>query len=293
VAAQAQGTVMTGTRVAILAGVVAMLIALALILNSNRSDGPASEGRPLLQNFASQANEAQQISIVRKENDPIIIRRETDKWVVANRDNYPANVSKLRQIIGALANAKILEEKTSNPDLYEKLEVGDPEDGGSGTRVSIDGDGFSYSVVVGKQVQGDRRYVRVAGSEVSYLIDQNPNIPQNIRGLLVPDILNIDTKRVRKMIIRHDDDDETVIIEKTAEDLSDFAVLDIPEGRELKYATVANGMAGVLSDLDLEDVRAAVESNAVASAIIQTWDGLRISVEISTDSEASWLTFSA
>jgi len=291
-AAPTPGKAVTRKNIQLLAAVVVALVLAVLTLNKNDRDDSASPGLPLLQEFAGQANEVQRINVVAADNEATTIKRESDHWVVASRDDYPADISKLRQIIVALADAKILEEKTSNPDLYDKLEIDDPQEGGSGTRITIDGDGFSHTVIVGKQVQGEHRYVRVMGAEPGYLIDQNPNVPKNSNGWLRPDIVDITAKRVRKVAIKHENG-ETIIIEKSSEDLTDFNVLDIPQDRELKYATVGNGVAGALGNLVLDDVRVATAAAPESSAVIQTWNGLQITVLINTDDESSWLSFSA
>jgi hypothetical protein len=77
--------------------------------------------------------------------------------------------------------------------------------------------------------------------------------------------------------VRHDDGETISISKESAED-GNFTVEDIPDGRELSYATVANGMAGVLKGLTLEDVRPALELDPVSTTVFTTFDGLVITV---------------
>jgi len=192
----------------------------------------------------------------------------------------------------ALAEARIVEEKTSSPEHYEKLGVDDPEDGGKGTKIIVDGEGVSYAIILGESAQGNHRYARLAGEETSYLVDRDPNIPAAASDWLLADILDIDSKQVRSVTITHDNG-ETIAITKETEDQTDFSVLDIPAGRELSYPTVANGIAGALKALKFDDVQKSIDGPFETSAVFETWDGLQVTARVRTDDEDTWVTFSA
>ena len=283
---------MTRKNVQVLLAIVVALILTIFAVETTDDPSSISQGQPLLPGFSEQANEAQRVRVLFSDADPLAIRREAGNWVISARDDYLADLGKLRQFILALAEARVIEEKTSNPDLYEKLGVNDPEDGGSGAKVSVSGEGFSYTVILGDSAQGNHRYVRLADEQSSYLIDKDPDLSQEIGDWLQPDILDIDSKRIRTVSIEHDNG-EKITIEKSAEELTDFTALDIPEGRELSYATIGNGIAGALKQLELDDVRKAREGAPVTSAVFETWGGLRIRAAVSTDNDESWVAFAA
>jgi hypothetical protein len=290
-ATTAPGAAVTRKNLLFLSAIVVVLVLVILAIESANDNTSAKQGQVLLPGFAGQANEAQRVSIMRPGADTLTIKKVADDWVLAERDNYAADVGKLRALIVALADATIVEEKTSNPELYAKLGVDDPEDGGSGSKVSVEGKEFSHTVILGQSAQGDHRYARVADEAASYLINKNPSIADAADWLL-PDLLDLESARIRKVSITHEDGDE-ITVEKSSEDLTDFAVLGIPEGRELSYATVGNGIANALSDLEFEDVRRATESAPATSAVFKTWDGLEVTVETSTENDESWVAFSA
>ena len=101
--------------------VVGLMIAVLALQNGGRSD-VASAGGKLLPDFSAIANDITEVIASGMSNSQhVTLRQEVGTWVVAERDNYPANVSKLRQVIVAIADARIVEEKTSNPDNYDKL----------------------------------------------------------------------------------------------------------------------------------------------------------------------------
>ena len=283
---------MSRRGIRILAAVVAVLVLTVLLLDSTNDTAGHAQGERLLGGFAEQANEAQRIRIVRANAEPLTIRRESERWIVDARDGYAADIGKLRTLIVALAEARIVEEKTANPALYNRLGVDDPENGGGGNKITVAGDGFSYDVILGNPAQGEFRYARLAGGESSYLIDRNPDLPQAAGDWLFPEVIDISADRMRRVVIEHDGG-ETITVEKSAEELTDFGVTEVPQGRELSYATVGNGIADALSRLTLDDVRRTIGGTPASTAVFETWGGLRITAAVSTDDDASWVTFSA
>ena len=284
---------MTRKSVQILAAaVVGLLLLLVVVQRGDRFETlPADQ--LMLPGFASHANDVRRIDIQRPDDEPPITIQLTDgEWSVSARDGYPADFGKLSKLIIALAEATTVEEKTSNPERYAALGVDDPSEGGSGTRVTLTGDGFSYAVVLGDEARGDFRYARVADDATSYLVNQDLSIPDDVTGWLKPDIIDIALQRVRRVTISHADG-ERVVVEKEAQDSTNFSVLDVPEGRELSYDTVGNSIGGALSNLELEDVRAAVDGEAVTTVDFDTWQGLSVTVALLSEDDADWLSLSA
>ena len=283
---------MTRKTVQILAAIIVALVLFLLVLERGGDDIATDRG-VLLPGLKAQANDARRISITRPDGEEsVIIDREDAGWVVTERNGYHADVNKLGLLISALADAVSVEEKTSNPANYARLGVDDPGEGGSGVLVSIDGPNLTHAVILGKAAQREFRYARVPGEATSYLIDQNPAIPESAGGWLIAEILDIPSSRIRKVSIVHNDG-ETIVIEKTDQAQTDYAVVDVPEGRELNYATVGNSIAGALAGLELDDVRQRVDAPVSTSVDFDTWDGIKLSVAIIDDDETAWLTFAA
>jgi hypothetical protein len=283
---------MNRKTVQVLAAIIVGLVLALLVLDSN-DDSDIVAGRPLLPELRTVANTATQVTIQGPDAGEVVtILRNDDGWTVSTRDNYAADVGKLRQLIIALADANIIEEKTSNPEQYEKLGVGDPVGGGKGSRVTISGPDYTYAVILGSQTQGKFRYARIDGAQTSYLIDKDPTLPLAADDWLSPDILDIGAARVQRVSITHADG-EVVVIAKDTQEQTDFVVLDVPHGRELSYATVANGIGGALAGLKLEDVRARVEAAAATIVKFDLWDGFSITAEVVVADDQTWISFAA
>jgi len=61
----------------------------------------------------------------------VTLRKSGERWTVAERADYPADTSKLRKLLQSLRDAKIVEEKTSDPALFAGIGVEDPAAAGA------------------------------------------------------------------------------------------------------------------------------------------------------------------
>jgi len=283
---------MTRRTVQALVAIVIGLVLLLVVLERGDRGDAGADGDLLLPSFRDVANDVDEVRISSPGDSAITLQRGEDGWQVAERGGYPANVGMLRSVVAALAEARVVETKTANPDNYAQLAVDDPDEGGSGTKVTVNGASFGHAVIFGKPARGDYRYARIAGEETSYLVDRNPDLPEESGGWLAPDIVDIGSDGVRRVTIAHAGG-ETIVIEKTDAEQTDFDVVGVPDGRQLSYPTVGNAVAGALSDLDLDDVRRRVEAEAASTAVFETWDGLTVTVSVAEDGDDTWLAFEA
>ena len=269
------------------------LIAILIGFEMSDRDTATARGEPLFADLKDRLNEVTSVTVERPQAPPNTLSNASGTWAVSSRADYPASVAKIREVLLAIADAQVLEQKTANPARYAQLGVNDPETADSeGIRITLAGDGFEYGVIVGKVNQGSNRYVRVAGNEQSLLIDQNPALPDGPGGWLRTDIVDVDSADVRTVTIRHADG-EAIAIAKAAQGDANFSVPDLPDGRELSYPTAANSIGGGLNDLTLDDVRRAEDGDAVTTTEVVTFDGLRIVVAVSGDENDTWLSFMA
>lgn len=286
---------------------VTLLIVMIAVDRTDKSD-TVSGGEYLIPGLKERINEIDAIAVTGSgDTESVSIAREGDGWRVKEKDGFAADVGKLREVLLALADARKLEQKTANPELFAQLGVQGPDAGG-GTLIEISGADLLYAVIIGNVAQSKNRYARMADDNQSWLIDKNPELPQSTAGWLASDLLDIDAARIRSVSIRHDDG-ETLRLEKASAEDTSYSVLDIPEGRELSYASVANGIAGVLDGLTLDDVRRRDASELAnqkpgddrrgdageltATSVFTTFDGLEISVRRYQDGDDAWMTLSA
>src|SRR5690606_601435 len=114
---------------------------------------------------------------------------------------------KLRQALTALAEARVLEQKTANAELYGRIGVEDTSaPTATGISVALTAPGRDLPAVILGNAEGSRyRYVRRAGEAQSYLIDRNPDVPRAAAQWLDSVIVSIGPDRVREVTITHSD----------------------------------------------------------------------------------------
>jgi hypothetical protein len=279
---------MNARTLKLIAALVVVMGAVLLFMNSTDRSRTENGGDLLLPELKGHINEINRISVSGTDDaGSISILNDGSQWVVLEKGNFPADVGKVREILLELADARAIEQKTSNPERYEQLGVHD-----AGTTLLVEGDGFSYGVIVGNSAQSNYRYARLTDQEQSWLIDKNPDLPSNAGGWLRSDIIDIDASRVRSVSISQTSGEQIHLSKAAAED-TNYAVDNIPEGRELSYPTVANGIGGALNDLELDDVQQGTPADEAVITVVETFDGLTITVQSESTDEATWIALSA
>jgi hypothetical protein len=293
VAQESEAAGMTAKTVQILALAVILLFAAVFALNWQR-DKEQTEDEQLFPGLKERIDDTAAITVTDADGT-VTVKRDGERWIVAEKAGYAANTDTLRRVLLAIADARKVEQKTSNPELYDRLGVGDPSREDGGVLLSSAGLGDQdFALILGDAVQQEYRYVRIADQAQSWLIDQNPDVPDDASGWLAQEIVDIDSLRIKSVTVTHEDG-ETIHIHKDKEDATNFAVDGIPEGRELSYPSVANGMAAVLSNLTLEDVVADPGSadESAATTVISTFDGLELRIVSSQEDDQTWITLTA
>jgi len=294
-------------------GVLAVLAALALLARrpANPADGPFLPG------FRDELNAVSRIVVTGPGNAEVAtLERGADRWTVGGRDGYAADVARIRKNLLALADARIVEQKTANPDFYARLGVADPgATDGAGTRLTITGTGRPVDVIVGNALPGaaGQTYVRRAGEAESWLVAAQFDLGKTAGEWLDRALTDIPAGRIASVTIDHPGV-ETLRITRApepaapdegaadeagepADDLVEFRVAGIPAGRELSYPGIANGVAGTLADLRLEDVQTrealGAEPGKPVVARFVTTDGLTIEASSWRLPTGTRVTFSA
>ncbi len=265
----------------------ALLLGVVLVNTVDNDYDPADAGL-LLPDLKARLNDVTSVTIASGDESATLERRG-ERWAVADREGYPADTGKLRAGLLALADAARLEAKTANPERHAELGLA----GDDSTRVVLSGDGgVDTAVILGNVAQRSYRYARLDGAEQTWLIDGNPELPAAAADWLVKDLLDVDADDVVSVTITHADGEKIVISASDDVD-AQYRVADIPDGRELRYASIVNAVAGVLNGLSLEDVRAAGEGEHDVETVFRSADGLVVTARRHEIDGVSWFAFDA
>jgi hypothetical protein len=276
---------MRSRTLVILLAALAVLVALAIAVSLSQQPGRAA-GALLYPGLAEQLNAVDSV-VLRTGGNKVVATLERGKagWTVKERDGYPADLGRLRKNLIALAEATITEEKTSNPEFYDRLRVDDIEkDSAAGLRMDLGSAGKPVaSVIIGSTaVAGaDSAYARRAGEAQSWLVRGAFDLPRETAGWLDKTITSIPASRIAAVTISHPDG-STLKIGKPRAGEADFRVEGIPAGRELSFPGAGNSIGAALADLSLDGVEPATgfAPGAVKPTVarFETFDGLVVEV---------------
>jgi hypothetical protein len=276
---------------------IAVVAVLLAIVGRRQSTPETDAGALLLAGLTESLNDVERVVISKAQGEIVAtLVRGSAGWSVAEKDDYSADVVKIRQALVALGEARIVEEKTADPAFYDRLGVESVElRTASGTAVAIDAAEAEFPVLIlGDEANSGSRYARRADEARSFLVDRNPDVPRSTAQWLIPDIVDVRGTRVQSVTIAHADG-ERLAISKGDETEANFSVADIPEGRELSYPGVANVIGNALRELKLDDV-AGVAGTAGEPAVVtelSTFDGLVVTMTGTMIGDEAWVTFAA
>jgi hypothetical protein len=296
---------MNARSLRVLIGLTVVVIVLAVLFQSNREGKvqPKSEQSKLFPELMASINEVSTVHVKRSGSE-CTLKRTGESWGLAEKDSYPADVEPMRKALIAVADMTRVEAKTSDAARYAALGVQDPDaEGSTSTLLTLaDASGKELAkLIVGKPHQGKtgmpgQLYVRRVDDPQSWLVKSDLTVPEGCSDWLVKKILEVKRDRIRVVEVTHPDG-EIVRVERATPETTEYALANMPVGRELKYATVASAMSSTLEWLNLEDV-ARIDTvdfatNPGATSRFWTFDGLVITVTLKDEGEKTYAKFVA
>lgn len=281
----------------------------------DQSASAAAAKRVLLPGLKEKVTETAKV-VIRSGLTTIELVKAPDSgaWVIASKANYTADGAAVRTLLAELANAYILEDKTSKPELYERIGVEDvTESGAMSVLVSLfDAKGASLGSVILGNPQTEtgtptsdaptvaKRFVRREGEAQSFLAAIDSSVRAAVTAWAETTILEIPSERIKSAefsVARAEGATAVTSMSRESTTQPTFAVANVPEGRSLKDQYGATRAAQSLSYLTFEDVRPANElafdSPTVSTATFSTFDGLTITVKSVGDAGRTWHHFAA
>jgi Domain of unknown function (DUF4340) len=180
---------------------VAALLAIsgALYLSTQRNLPRDPHGMALLPTLPSELNSVSALTVRKGAAAPVTVHKQGEQWTVAERADYPADLPKLKKLLLALSDAKIREEKTSNPDSYAIIGVEDPsQPGATGTQIELTAQNGKHAVIVGKSA-GEGTFVRRAGEKTSYVVEPGISVEAEPRYWIDTRLLDIPADKIQSI----------------------------------------------------------------------------------------------
>lgn len=237
--------------------VAATLAAAMLAWLLQRTPGEAGAGALLLPGLAQDLNSVSMLVVEPAGTEEFHIERGAEGWQVPARDGYPADPAMVARLVRRLAEARVIEPKTSNPTLHDRLGV-ELMDGrpGSGVLLTLEGVAGLPRLVIGQsETRGLRgTYVRRAGEPLALLVDQDLQPGRAPLDWLQREVLDIAPEAIASIEIVQADG---VLLQVDRDELGIFRIASLPEGRQPSGPTAAEALGRALTDLRLDEVRSA------------------------------------
>ena len=193
------------SRERFIALVVAAVLAIsgALFLSAQRNVRRDTHGVALIPALAGELNTVTALSVRRGSAAPTVTVHEKDgRWTVAERGDYPADVAKLRKLLLALGDAKIVEEKTSNPANFAVIGVEDPSSpAATGAEISVTARDGQHAVIIGKPVGGGN-FARRSGDNSSYSVEPGISFESEPRFWIDSRLLDIAVAGIQRIEVK-------------------------------------------------------------------------------------------
>jgi hypothetical protein len=283
------------SRQRFLALAVAALLAIsaALFLNAQRNQAPDVHGGALLPSLAGELNTVTSLSVRRGSATPTVtVHNQGGHWTVAERGDYPADVSKLRKLLQALSDAKITEEKTSNPASFAVIGVEDPSPAGAmgatGAEISIVAQDGKHTVIIGKPV-GQGNFARRGGENTSYSVEPAISFEAEPRYWIDAKLVDISAAAIQSIDVKPATG-PAYTIKRTAATQS-FTLEGVPPGRKAADSTLLAPSPTTYSGLTADDVAAAggIDFSKPTVATLTMADGNVITLTGAVVGDKHWI----
>jgi hypothetical protein len=272
------------TLAGLIVAVVLVLVVAAAVGHWRKPRGEPAGGSTqtaLVPSLRDHVNDVDRVVVVGAGGKTLAtLSRGANGWSIAEKNDFAVDTGKLRELLLKLADAKLVEQKTSNPEKYATLGVEDVA-GADAKGVEIDLGGLREPVklIVGTANARGGTFVRRAGEAESWLVSGNVNVDRKVENWLRKDVADVAANRVQSVTLTRPDG-KIVRITKNAEADASFTLADVPKGREPAEFAI-NAIPGTLAGLRFDDVVAAKDApppEKPLDARFATFDGLVVDV---------------
>ncbi len=219
----------------------------------------------------------------------IILKRRENRFVVVNKDNYPAQTGKVNDLIMDLLGIKTVEFITDNPQNHQDLQVTE-EKTRNVVKLFDKENEIITGVIVGKGAETAGTYVRLASENDVYLTEQPPWVREDPLDYLEQKILDLDQKNIARVTVS--DPNGTYTLKSEPNDSGIILVEKIPEGKKLKdneYEQVFKALTSLSFDdvMSLKSAPNNLEFDASYACLLH--DSTLYKIDIAETNDANYI----
>ena len=251
-----------------------VVLAAGVWLSMHRSNQQSDlGGATIFADLKPSLGEVSEVRIAKGDGSTTTLRKAADGWVVVERQ-FPADASRVRELVLNLASLKVVERKTQDPANYARLGVEKPDTPTAGsTLLEVVAGKKTWSLIVGKGADNKAVYVRKPAEAMSFLAEPfiavDPDQKRWIDRLLV----DISGANVHDVAVKTASG-PAYVLTRDARGAQDVSLSPIPKGRKPASAMSLGTQTEALAAFHFDDVRTAPSPAAATdTATYRTFDG--------------------
>ncbi len=283
-----------------------MLLAAGLLYSSTQPWAAAKAGGPLFAGLKREAGAIERIAVSQGDSR-ITIEKSGERWLVKEKNGFPASFEKVRVLVLALSEANLAEAKTRREASFNILELEDPKDKQANSHLvqlyKADGT-LIAETIVGKSRPNafgagkNGTYVRRPGDVQTWLIDQEVIAGTKLTDWTRERLFETKPESIKAVTIETEGDASYDILRDN--DGRTFKLARLPEGKKLAFANSADDIVDTLSSFNLAEARkvdgpeaASASASGFGIARLETDDGLKLYLKVRKDAAGHWMTLTA
>lgn len=286
----------------LLSGAAVAAVGGALLLNPADAPAPSPGGAALAFPGLAQRLQAATKIVATRHDSTLEVTRRGDTWVLPAKGGYPVRQEKVRELLTGLTELRLIEPRTANPEMLDRLGLDDPTKAGSTAtllRVLDAQGGVIAELVIGRRrvrTQGnvpESAFVRRPGDNQAWLAEGRIPVDSDPQLWLDRDIANIPRERVRRVTVNRSGQ-PPLVLTRTGEPDGKLQVTeptDAPPTDETSLDEVGRAFE-FLTFLDVKP-EAEIPGEALGEGRFELTDNLAIVVRPRKDGEAIWITLAA
>lgn len=254
-------------------------------------------GKLMFPGLAQRLQDAARVEIIHQGKTTAIVKHG-DTWGLEDRGGYAVLASKLRGMLTALTELRLVEPRTSDPAEFSRLGLEDPDGKTASSDLLrvLDAAGKPIvAVIVGHRrvrTEGDvptQVYVRLPNNNQTWLAEGNLEADADPQLWLERDIMNIDHTRIANIAVTRGND--TLVFAREGQKLVLKSPADHPPLDDYKLDDLDRS----LELLTFEDVQTDKQpvGDKIGQAVFTTSDGLAVTAVVFKGDKDIWARFSA
>ncbi|MFC1780955.1 DUF4340 domain-containing protein [Planctomycetota bacterium] len=182
-------------------------------------------------------------------NEIVTLKRNSDGFVVVNKENYPAVTTEINDLINQCLEIKTAQLVTRDPANHEDLEITE-EKAVYVIKFLKDDSTLLTGIIVGKTKDiGEGTYIRLASSDEVYITSDAPWFKTTALDYIKQDLMSLLRADIESVKVSSSDGDYTLTVNEESTPVLD----NVPDGREAIISECEIVFAA-LTSLNCEDV---------------------------------------